>query len=364
MRRFSSLVCLTLCTPLVGAVGCTADSDDPTPDEYLGVDEADLASAEPAPADLAAWQVPLGDGDLSLPDAVRFQADPTLAADGEVEALLAREAPPSPAGAARGPEDRSMRKVVVAVRWGFFPPQAAETWFDGSGFVAIAGGGRVELLRPLRFDGDLTPPLREHEDFVRPDRDPRIVRFRSHTRPAWDGLLLKVSRPHRTPAALVIRVGATTRVLPFEELFELNASEVVDDAGHELKIAARALPREHECVMAVARAEGTWQPGGPEDGLFAGTMTAAERTLSITGLTIDTRGPYGRFRGLIKNEAGELVAGARGVYAQFHYQDGGLFVGRIADGDRSVRGALVGRAAGNVWQGVVLHKDPACTPAP
>jgi hypothetical protein len=285
--RHSLALCLTL-----SAAACSAV--DATPDDYVGAASADLTGAE-LPADLD----PEAEG--QGPE-MAFVADPSLPADGDPSALL----PP--------PGD-SLRSAVVAVRWGYFPPEPAETWTDWSGFIAISSG-TVELIRPLRFEDGAV------DDVARPGLDPRVVRFRSHTRPAWDGVLVRVTRPSLAPAVVVIHAGGVTRVLPFEELRDLNAAETVDDAGHELRIAARALPAEHPCVVQVGEAHGTWPPQ-----------------------ILDVRGPYGLWR----TDAG------RGVFAQFRYSPGGVFLGRLDEG-----GGILGRFAAGTFDAVIVHRDPAC----
>ncbi len=340
---------LTLCFAL--PLGACAGEDDPTPDDYLTVDRVDLAAAELPAAALLEAAAPLEADEANQPGAIALTADATLAADGDAEPLIAPVAGPSVAAV------RPSREAIVAVRWGHFPPQPDATGVvDWSGFIAVSSG-RIEVIRPLRLENGA------QDDFVRPGADPRVLRIRSHTRPAWDGVLLRVQRPTLAPSVLVIRVGATTRVLPFEELGELHAREVVGDAGHELRLDARAVPHPHPCATPVATARGQWQPtgGGPEGGLFRGLID--EPMLAIFGATVDTRGPYGRFAGGIRDADGR-VGGLRGFYAQFHYAGGGVLVGRARDTDHELRGAVVGRYLANEWQAVILQREPGCTPDP
>lgn len=353
MRRLSAA--LMSCTLALGfgvGFGCAA-GDDPTPGEYLGVEQSDLAAAA-LPADLAAAAaVPLTDDDLAAPGAVRFAADPAtdpgLRADGVVDGELALH-----------PVDHPGQEAIVAVRWGYFPPQVDGEVVDWSGFVAVSRG-QIEVLRTLRFEHDGMAPRRPGEDFVRPDADPRLVRFRSHTRPAWDGLLLRVRRPTaHTPTVLVVHVGAETRVLPFEELRALDAAEAVDDAGHELRIRARA-EREggRACAVEVAEAGGEWQATAT-GGEFRGLIDPEGERLRFGGRTMDVRGPYGLFRGRVKNDDGEIIGRLRGYYAQFHYSPGGALVGRLRSHDGGVRGALVGRYQDGRFGARLLQRDPSC----
>ncbi len=316
------------------ATGCARDND-PTPEDYLGVDQADLSAATlPGEVDQAGG-VPLADTELAAPEAARFAADATLADDGDATTLVEEGSAAEVA--------RSRREVLVAVRWGYFPARPADTWTDWSGFVAISRG-EVELVRPLRFENDHDGTPRPHEDFVRPDHDPRLVRFRSHTRPAWDGLLLRVRRPKLGPAVLVIHAGAVTRVLAFEELYHLDASETVDAAGHELKIRARAVPRlDPPCIDEVALAHGDFSAGN-----VSGTVDAAAGPVAMIGRTLDLRGPYGLVAVELRDvDSGAQVGAARGIYASFHYSAGGVLAARVRDGADDLRGVLAGSFAGD-----------------
>jgi hypothetical protein len=358
----SPLVPVTLSVASLAAalVGCGA-VDDPTPEEALVLEAADLSTAA-LPDDLAGRAAAtFTDEDLAA--ATRFVADPALPADGDAAALIVAEAGPADAAdpaapTAAPPLHRSARDVVVAVRWGAFPPAPAETWTDWSGFVGVSRG-RVEVIRPLRFEHLADGALRPHEDAVRPDADPRLVRFRSHTRGAWDGLLLRVTRPDLRPSVLVIRVGDTTRVLPFEELLELDAREAVDAAGHELRVAARALPRRHPCVEVAGQAAGQWMAEPGDTGLLAGTLTGLGDPLAVVGGTLDVRGPYGLAAVQVRGADGAVVGKARGVYAAFRYGPGGSLTLR-ARGEGGATGLVVGRWQAGAWQALLLQRDAAC----
>jgi hypothetical protein len=315
-----------------GLGACGAAGTEATPEEYVGVDQADLSTADLPAALTVQGQVPLTDAELATPEATRFAADATLAADGDVASFMPADDP------SLVTTHRSLREVVVAVRWGYFPPRTADTWIDWSGFVAISRG-QVELIRPLRFENDHDGDTRPNEDFIRRDADPRLVRFRSHTRPAWDGVLLRIRRPTLAPAVVVLHLGGVTRVLPFEELLDLNASETVDAAGHELKIRARAVPALHPCIDELASATGSFDTAA---GDVTGSIDAAAGPLTIAGHTLDVRGPYGLVGLELKDAGGATVGTARGLYATFHYAPGGLFATRVRDADDDLRGALAG----------------------
>jgi hypothetical protein len=317
----------------LGLAACGAAGTEATPEEYVGVDQADLTAAEVPTALTARGQVALTDAELATPEATRFAADATLAADGDVASLLPADDP----GAAS--TRRSLREVVVAVRWGYFPARAADTWIDWSGFVAISRG-QVEVIRPLRFENDHDGDTRPNEDFLRRDADPRLVRFRSHTRPAWDGVLLRIRRPSLAPSVVVLQLGSVTRVLPFEELLDLDASETVDAAGHELRIRSRAVAALHPCVDELASASGRFDVAA---GSVTGTIDAAAGTIDLAGHMLDVRGPYGLVSAQLTDASGANVGTARGLYASFHYAPGGLFATRVRDAGDDLRGALAGR---------------------
>jgi hypothetical protein len=361
MRRRSHLgaVALSLSTFFTA---CAGTDEDPIPSGYADSEQADLSAARASDELMAAAAVPVADTELG--EGIRFAADPALDESGDVDSIVIESIPPTPDPARVG------REAIVAIRWGYFPGQpGADTWMDWSGFVAVSRG-TVELIRPLRFENDLTPPARPAEDFVREGVDPRVVRFRSHTLPHWDGVLLRVTRPSHTPAVLVIHAGGTTRVLPFEELFDLDASEIVDDDGHELKIRAR-IATPDACVVATGEAAGRWGAIDADRGLFRGMLDMGGEQANLYGRTHDALGPYGLFRG-VAGADGEPIGNFRGFYAAFHYSPGeGALVG-VARGEDGARGAIVGRwrlddvvTPGDLegdgsFVARLLQRDPAC----
>ncbi len=374
MNRVPSVLS-TLALAASAATGACAGGGDPTPDPFAGVDQATLEAAEPSNELIAAAEAPMIDDGL----AIRFTADPSLSSDGDVEALMREprtdRLPP-----------RFGRDALVAIRWGYFPPHAGGEITDWSGFIAVSRGA-IELIRPLRFENDGSRPLGPAEDAARHGADPRVVRFTSHTLPAWDGLLLRIHRDEVRPAVLVIKVGATMRVLPFEELFELDAAEIVDDAGHELRIRAHTPPP--ACAVEVGRAGGAWGAIDEDHGLLRGRLETAGDLYGVRARTLDVRGPYGLFRGGLAEPPapGEAppapgdvdpVARVGGFYAAFHYSSGGALIGRLrSPGDEELRGAILGRwlpaadlpagvelppGADAGFRAVMLQRDPSCTP--
>ncbi len=324
---------LALALAVAVAHGACAAQPDTAPAGFAGVDQSSLDGAE-LPAELATLAArPLAEGETGT----AFVADPTLAADGTIDL----------AAPATTDEDHG-QTAIVAIRWGWFPPRPGEgEWTDFSGFVAVSRGS-VEVIKTLRFEDTGAP----NGDFVKPDADPRIVRFRSHTRPAWDGLLLRVHRPRVAPTVLVLHVGDTTRVLPFEELRHLDAAETVDAAGHELRIRAEArAPEAAECAVQVGTVSGT---------LASGTLAGAlDSGPTFTADTLDVRGPYALFRG-VESEGGSAIGKLHGFAAKFHYSPGGALVGRLRSHDESARGVIVARFEAGAFDGRQLQRDPAC----
>lgn len=326
MRR--NQVSLAIATALLSA--CAGNGDDEAlPDGFVSAEQADLSGAR-LPADVAAFaETPLADADAI--DGLAFE--PAESSDLGVMLDVAEDA---------APDARFGRDALVAIRWGYFParPDATEI-VDWSGFVAVPRGS-VQVVRPLRFENDGSAPLGPTEDFVLPDADPRVVRFRSHTRPAADGLLLRVHRPSMAPSVVVIRVGGVTRVLAFEELFDLDASEVVTGGGHELHIRART-PAPSDCLSIVGEGTGTWTALDATHGTFDGGIAGATWSVDLAGQTLDVLGPYSLFRARALDDGVE-VGRARGVAAAFHYTPGaGRLVGMARSGSTDARGGLLGR---------------------
>src|SRR5690606_31329603 len=105
------------------------------------------------------------------------------------------------------------------IRWGTIPPASPPTvdaWADFGGFLAVSKGS-IELVRPLRWASPQDPAVaRPASEFVAPQTDPRLVRFRSFIGAGSAGFAVRVHRTTIRPVVLTLRVNGVTRSIPLE----------------------------------------------------------------------------------------------------------------------------------------------------
>ncbi len=108
------------------------------------------------------------------------------------------------------------------------------------GFVKV-DEGRALLLREVRFEhgGDYA---HGGDDRILPDRDPKVVAWRSSTTVHWDGVILGLLVPGRD-TGVVFRTEQWSRTFTAGELVGLHIKVPVDRLGHEIELRGFLLPR-------------------------------------------------------------------------------------------------------------------------
>ncbi len=292
-----------------------ADGSAPTP--TADVVDPSLDHAE-LPADLAsAAALPVGEGDGALPGARTYE---------DVTANV------SSATIARTVESRPAREVTVLIRWGTIPPAPTPSvgaWADFSGFVAVADG-ELELVRPLRWASASDPAAARPNEFVAPQSDARLIRFRSFIGAGSTGLALRIRRSTIRPVVLTLSVNGITRSIPLE----MFLGQSIVAGGWNVAVGNvqfdSSVPNETEaCYVQTGTMQGAWSfvDGTTLQALTGSVARTGAPSEELRFTAGETRGPYGNYTGTLGGAPLVGFYGKASVFGTFAKE--GRFIGRI-----------------------------------
>jgi hypothetical protein len=307
------------------------------------------------PADVAGnATTPVMDGEAAVSGAATYEVvTGMVSADDEIPAI----------------EQRPGREATLMLRWGYLPgmsvPTTTSTWHDFSGYIAV-GDGTVELLRALRWQGPSDPSAPRPTDFVAPQTDPRVLRFRSSIGSGSDALLVRLRRPAVRPTVVAIAVAGDQRLYPLEIFLATRISSGGWQVPAGNVLLDSALPElTASCYKQLGTLAGTfaYSPTEPRTALtsLAGTLTdEAGASLALVFQAIpELRGPYGAFTGSLGTD-GTVVRGYYGRNWQFAaYDNAGIISARLEDSS----GAVVGFITGGYGAGRFMGNRNAFRPA-
>jgi hypothetical protein len=294
MRHQLTLAAFLLASSTVACV----DSQDPSTDPAVVTSDLSAANGNQSTAD----EAPMF-GEEALFAAAAIEADnPTtdaMAKDPSVAALDARP-------------DVDARELLIM--WGKLPADKTATAVrDWSGSLTVSRGALV-VSRTIAFE--------DRTDAVLPRTSPATVSFTSKTRPASDGLALRIldtdgtsGSPSTTPITLTYTPanGGTPATI---DLGQLSHGAVVLDAGGGDKIVAVAERRHGDCEGGFMR--GRWHAVAAHAGVY---------------------------RGLVTNRGGEVIGHVRGIYGERANGDAVMF-GKFIDQAGAFKGVIAGTFTG------------------
>ncbi len=219
---------------------------------------------------------------------------------------------------ADGPDAELYQTTVI---WGRFPGDLEnEVAYNWSGTLSV-NRGAIIIRSVLAFDG---------LDRLEPRVDPRVVAFRSATRPHRDGLRLSIVDPDpRSEEPLVLRyrnMSGEEFTARMDDLRERPRSREMDEAGN--RIVAFSLRRPVD-VCAHGFVGGLWH------------KVAEGR---------------GRILGRVVNGTGDVIGHVRGIYGQRRSGDR-VFFAKYIDRDGRFMGILRGTYGDGEFAGRWLHRE-------
>jgi hypothetical protein len=285
----TKLPVLFLASSLVGAVACATDngSSDTSPatvQTELGQVNGGLDTSDEAPQ-------------FGVPD--EFAAAAIEADGGDPGDAMALD--PSVTGVQNLPTVEARNVIVM---WGHIPAGSGGVYRDWSGSLTLSRGAMV-VRRTVAFEKN------DHLDL--PRTSPLAVSFTSQTKPASDGLALRVFDDAAATAPLTLTyqsaLDATTSYVI--DLQQLDAGPVVIDAGNGDKMVAISL-KEASCAAGFMR--GRFRSIAPHLGVYLGVVT---------------------------DRFGETVGHVRGIYGQGPAGDDRIF-GKFIDVEGHFTGLIAG----------------------
>lgn len=333
------------------------ERDAGVPDGGGGADDGEIVdpSLDDAqlPADLvAAAAAPLVDADATAVGAKSFEAE----SDNVSSATVAPLVEPTPA-----------RAMSLVIRWGTIPPAlppAVASWADFSGSLAVSRGS-LEIVRPIRWPSAADPavPLPASE-FVAPQTDPRLVRFRSFIGAGSAGLALRVHRPTIRPTVLMLSVNGVTRQIPLEEFM----SQSIVAGGWQVEIGnvqfdSSVTDEAAGCYLETGTLAGTWSyASGTTFASLGGSVARPDGGSEALSLSFgEGRGPYGNYTGTL-GASGATVAGFYAIHSVFGtYAKEGRFIARV-DAGGTVQEYVTGAYDGAAASGRLFRRVPCDTP--
>ena len=272
------------------------------------VDHADSSSS----TDSTAQALELANGGFDMADeAPMFDRDADFAAI-EKDAAIADPLASDPAITSLDSQTTVARHRVL-IAWGRMPPDASATTVrNWSGSLTLSRGALV-VGRTIGFE-DAT-------DQLLPRTAIDSVSFTSYTKPAADGLLLRVLDPDPTRGALHLTYTSADAAHSYDlDLSQLATGPLVVDAGDGEKIIALALRDGDACEHGFMR--GRWIAERPELGVY---------------------------RGVVANAAGDPIGHIRGIWGKRANGDKVMF-GKLIDLAGHFRGILAGTYDAGHWR--------------
>jgi hypothetical protein len=220
--------------------------------------------------------------------------------------------------------DVDARQLLVL--WGQMPPDRTATLaHDWSGTLSVSRG-KLVVERAIAFEAAT--------DSLQPRTSASSLHFTSKTRPAVDGLAIKIlddQAPSATPppspspglglAPIVLTYTPDDGTAPIAiDLDQLSHGASVTDLGGGNKLVAVAERRHADCEGGFLR--GRWHP-------LAGA-------------------PVGAYRGVVTSRTGEVIGHIRGIYGVRANGDAVMF-GKFIDTAGAFKGVVVGTYAGNTF---------------
>jgi hypothetical protein len=288
-RMMNKLPYLFFATSLVGMAACATDNgsstDTPTTvTSDLAQANGGFTTADEAPefgleADFTAAAIEPDGGDANDSMAV----DPSVTGLSSLPSLQVRD---------------------VIVMWGHIPAGSGGVERDWSGSLTLSRGAMV-VRRTVAFE------LNDHLDL--PRTSPLAVSFTSHTKPASDGLSLRVfdDGASTAPLTLTYQSSVDASVSYQIDLLALDAGPIVIDAGNGDKVVAIDLKEATVCDAGFMR--GRFRSLLPHLGVYLGYVT----------------GPDGSIIGHVRGIYGQDKAGDDLIFGKFIDLEG-HFVGLIA----------------------------------
>ncbi len=242
----------------------------------------------------------------------------------------------------------------VIVMWGHIPAGSGGVVRDWSGSLTASRGALV-VERTIAFE------VNDHLDL--PRTSPLAVSFTSHTKPASDGVALRVfdDAASTAPLTLTYQSAANASTSYVIDLQALDAGPVIIDAGNGDKMVAISLKEADPCVGGFMR--GRFRSIGANLGVYLGFVT--DRAGAVIGHVRGIYGQrpngdddiYGKFIDLEGNFTG-LIAGTYDATNDFHAKwidrsgDHGFVHGHYFDAPAVAGGFFVAR-----WAATACSQD-------
>jgi hypothetical protein len=309
-------------------VACVDDATMPENDEVISALELDNGGFDTTD------EAPLFAADTMFQDAAiesdALAPDP-MEADAEMRTM--EDAP-----------DADVRDV--AVLWGRIPADPTATVVrDWSGELRLSRGG-MYTRRRIAFEdlGDRLLP--------RLTRD--AIRFESRTRPAADGLVLRVADPTRGSVdPLRLRYAAANGDVRDIDLSRLDDGPVVEDMGDGNRMIVIAHRRNDTCAHGFIR--GRWHKFAPNASTYLGVVANSQGEVvgHIRGIAGQRRSGESVMFGKFINREGQFVGILKGHYENGEFKarwldrdgDHGYLHGLYFEGPTPRAGGLLGRWA-------------------
>jgi hypothetical protein len=266
------------------------------------------------------------------------------------------------------------REATLILRWGYLPgmavPATTSAWLDFSGSIAVSGDATIELVRALRWQGPSDPQTPRPMDFVAPQTDVHVLRFRSSIGSGSDALMVRIRRPALQPTVVAFKVAQDMRLYPLERFL----STMIQSGGWTVPagnvMIDSALPDlSAACYEPIGTIGGTFSYAttAPRTALtgFSGTVTdEATGVPMLFEMLPDLHGPYGAFTGTLGTE-GAVVSGYYGRHWQFSdYDNSGIITARISSATGAVLGYVAGHYDGARFSGNYAAFRPISCDAP
>ncbi len=214
-----------------------------------------------------------------------------------------------------------LRRLTVSVVWGHLLPDFEETEVtDWSGTISVENAV-LRVRRLIQFDAN--------DSISRPRSSAREVAFTSHTKPAYDGLLLEVvTRANGEAPVLSMDTPAFTGSLVLDSDTPLSGRQVLENGN--------------AIVYHIFRADAD---ADCKNGLMGGRYVKTRET--------DDGRAMGRFKGRYVSAGGTVAGHLRGVWGERVNGSKVLFA-KVIGHDGQFKGILAGKYGDGVIKGRYL----------